>query len=189
MDSPQKTEILTITRPESWSEADWNALSPTQRAMYATNPSLYRPGQSGRDEQGKRPPGRPRKDGLPAGSVVPSQTAQLPTDAAPVVSIPTFEVTEAESIAESLEVNGLALVNDAYTRAARASSSGDPFDRAVYLTLLGKAHPMAMLGAKTKALSGEAKRKKKLLEALLAAHAEGLGVQDASFTPVKESED
>ena len=196
MPRPPKREILTIEKPPDWTDEAWDALTPAQKVRYASNPSLYRPGQSGRSKAGKgrrKPPGRPRKDGV--APITGDQRAVViaeakasgelveppPPPAQGMVSEPSFPVAEAETVKEAVEVNGLALIQDAYRRAARAASSGDPFDRAVYLTLIGKAHPMATLGADRKALSGEAKKRKKALEAVIAS----LGmVEDASFTPV-----
>lgn len=200
-----RREILTIEKPPDWSDEDWDRLTPAQKVKYASNPSLYRPGQSGRQKAAAGKPrtkraGRPRKDGLPpisaqtravviaeakAAGVVQDVPTSPPPPAVqgdgPEVTGPSFPVAEAETVKEAVEVNGLALIQDAYRRAARAASSGDPFDRAVYLTLIGKAHPMATIGADRKALSGEAKKRKKALEAVIAS----LGmVEDASFTPV-----
>jgi hypothetical protein len=188
METEGNTENITISKPESWDQADWDALSPLQKARYATNQSLFRPGQSGRDE-GRRPPGRPRKDGMPAGSVAstprPDRFPAAQGGETPVHR-PTFEVADASDLKESLEVNGLALVQDAFERAARAASSGDPFDRMVYGILLTKALPMATLKELGKGMSGAAKARKKALEALLAAHDAG---SDAEFTPVDGGSD
>ena len=129
--------------------------------------------------------GRPRKDGLP-----PIQSGQraailgsLPaprTPASPPVPIEpgelAFPVEESATVRESMDVNGAALVNDAFKRAARAATSGDPFDRAVYLTLLGKAKPT---DGKTK-LPGTKKQQMRALERLLAADI----AQDAEYSPV-----
>lgn len=180
METDKNSENIAISRPEDWSEADWEALSPIQKARYATNPGLYRPGQSGRDGQ-KRPPGRPRKDGLPAGYVGAMTNPPASDPDAPIPQEPSFPVEDAGSVKDSLEANGLALVQDAFRRAARANGSGDPFDRMVYLTLLQKALPMATMKDLGKGLSGEAKRRKRALEELLAMHDPA---SDASFTPV-----
>lgn len=171
-----KPEILTISRPDSWSEEDWAALTPRQKALYATNPNLYRPGQSGR----KSPGMKVQEEGA-----APVPAVQPPNQPpAPAVHAPAFEVEDSPSIQESLATNGLALVNDAFARAARAPASGDPFDKVIYQTLLLKALPMATLKELGKGMSGQAKQRKKALEALLAAHQ----AQDASFTPVMQPE-
>lgn len=176
----KNVEIFTFSKPADWSDEEWDAMSPEQRARYALNPQLYRPGRKAQSsatmsgEEALTPPA-----GLPAAQgqgKAPAESGKVQT--------PAFEVVEASSVAEAIEVNGLALIQDAYRRAARAADSGDPFDRMVYGILLGKAHPMAMLGKGSKALSKETKARKKMLEALLAAHAAGQGVQDAAFTPV-----
>lgn len=196
MPKREKTTV-TIEKPANFSDFEWAQLSPAQKVQYASNPSLFKPGESGkaRRKNGKGIKGRPRNDGLPPiqkgqreviiGSIAPAapppavqpsggQVGQVQEEA--------FAVEEAETIKDSVEANGVRLLNDAYRRAAKASTSGDPFDRAVYLTLLGKAHPMATLGGSKQPLSGEAKRRKKALEELLARHS----AQDATFTPVVE---
>lgn len=195
-----KREILTIEKPPDWAQEDWDALSPTKKAQYATNPHLFKPGESGkkRKKAAPRPPGRPRKDGLPPISqqqrAVVLAEAGVEDDAPPVpapaggngeVQTVAFEVEEAESIRDAIELNGPKLIMDAYKAAARARTSGDPFDKAIYLTLIGKAHPMATIGGTKKAMSGEAKRRKKALEAIIAQHL----AQDAQFTPVPKVTD
>lgn len=163
--------------------------------MYATNPGLFKPGESGRNRKRGKPVGRPRKDGLPpiqkgqvevilSGLPVPAPAAGHPSAPTETVT-PAFQVQEADTIKDAVETNGLALLQDAYKRAARAPSSGDPFDRAVYLTLLGKAHPMAQMDGKEKVIPGAAKKKLRLLNQLLA---EQEAAQDATFSPVPPSD-
>jgi hypothetical protein len=76
-----------------------------------------------------------------------------------------------------MDVNGAALVNDAFRRAARAATSGDPFDRAVYLTLLGKTKPTE---GKSK-LPGTKKQQLRALERIMAS----MDASDADFVPVQ----
>ncbi len=128
--------------------------------------------------------GRPRKDGLP-----PIQSGQraiilgkhppvpAPTKPAGDLTEAAFPVEEAGTVRESMDVNGAALVNDAFRRAARAATSGDPFDRAVYLTLLGKTKPTE---GKTK-LPGTKKQQLRALERIMAS----MDAQDAEFIPVQ----
>lgn len=135
--------------------------------------------------------GRPRNDGSP-----PIQKAQRevvlarspPRD--PAQNLPVdppkegevheaaFEVIEAETIREALDTNGIALVNDAYRRAARLQT---PFDQAVYLTLLGKAHPMAQVNAKDKGLPGSKKKQLKALERIISGQ---MQVEDAEYRTI-----
>lgn len=133
--------------------------------------------------------GRSRKDGLPP--IQKGQRALIlgksqPADApAPPPANPegeigkaAFEVVEAETVKESMETNGAALVNDAYRRAARLSTG---FDQAVYLTLLGKAHPMASINQKDKGLPGSKKKQLKVLERLIAGD---MQVEDAEYRTI-----
>lgn len=133
--------------------------------------------------------GRTRKDGLPpiqkgqrALILGESEPAQLPA-VAPAnpegeIGKAGFEVVDADSVKESMETNGAALVNDAYRRAARLSTG---FDQAVYLTLLGKAHPMASLNQKDKGLPGSKKKQLKVLERLIAGQ---MDVEDGEYKTI-----
>jgi len=171
--SPSVTgEILSISKPDDWNQSDWDELSPTQKARYVTNPNMFRPGESGRD-RAKRKGGEITS----VGSKAPARS----DGEEPEVGKPSFEVTDASTVQESIESNGLALINDAFARAARAAGTSDPFDRYVYGILLGKVLPMASMKDVAKSLSGAAKKRKKALEMVLSQLG---GAQDASFTPV-----
>lgn len=123
--------------------------------------------------------GRPRNDGLPPiqkgqrALILGKEAAKPPVE----LSEPNFTVEDAATVRESMDVNGAALVNDAFRRAARAAASGDPFDKAVYLTLLGKTKPA---DGKAK-LPGTKKDQLRQLERIMR---QGV-VDDAVFTPVK----
>jgi hypothetical protein len=134
--------------------------------------------------------GRPRKDGAPPiqkaqrevvlGSSTTREPANLPVDPPKEGEVheAAFEVVEAETIREALDTNGIALVNDAYRRAARLAT---PFDQAVYLTLLGKAHPMAQVNAKDKGLPGSKKKQLKALERIISGQ---MQVEDAEYRTI-----
>lgn len=193
-----KSSRIQHIKPENFTDKEWEKLTPIQKARYATNPQLYKPGESGKrrvlrsgPKAKKNPVGRPRKDGLPPiskgqravilGDTAPTSPVPAPITPTGDVQTPSFEVIQAESVKEALEVNGLAFLNDAYTRASRAHTSGDPFDKAVYLTLLGKAHPMATITGE-KSLPGTAKKHMRLLTRLLAEQ----DVQDGEFRTVEQ---
>lgn len=135
--------------------------------------------------------GRPRNDGTPPiqkkqrevilGQSQPPAPAPMPAPNPPPGEVHelSFPVVEADTIREALDTNGIALVNDAYKRAARLAT---PFDQAVYLTLLGKAHPMAQVNAKDKGLPGKKKAQLKALERIIAGQ---LDVSDGEYEAVK----
>ncbi len=128
--------------------------------------------------------GRPRRDGLPPiqrgqREVILGKHAPVPAPAKPAGDITevSFPVEDAGTVRESMDVNGAALVNDAFRRAARAATSGDPFDRAVYLTLLGKTKPTE---GKTK-LPGTKKQQLRALERIMAS----MDATDAEYVHVQ----
>lgn len=186
----RKTEQKCHIRPDSMPPEDWERLTPIEKARLTRNPRAPIIGTAIKKEtmQGPRKPkapiGRPRKDGSPpiqrmaVSTITPTPVPAIHQDGQ--VAEPSFKVTEADSIKDAIETNGLALLNDAYAKAARASMSGDPLDRAIYLTLLGKAHPMAQIGH-DKALSGHAKAQMRQLTKLLADQE----VQDGEFRTVE----
>jgi len=193
-----KSSKFKPSKPENFTDSEWESLTPIQQARYSTNPQLFKPGESGKrrvHRSGaslgkKNPVGRPRKDGLPPiskgqrevilGNIAPPSPVPEAITPSGDVQKPSFEVIEAQSVREALETNGLAFLNDAYARASRAHTSGDPFDKAVYLTLLGKAHPMATITGE-KSIPGSAKKHMRLLTKLLAEQ----DVQDGEFRTVE----
>ena len=170
-----KTEQKRHIKPPDMPDMDWERLTPIEKARVSKRPQAFTLGHAPTErktipgpKEGPKAIGRPRKDGSPPIQRMTVTTPNLPaTSQSGQLCEPSFKVTDADSIKDAIETNGLALLNDAYGRAARAATSGDPFDRAVYLTLLGKAHPMAQMG-QDKALSGHAKAQMRALNKLIA---------------------
>ncbi len=166
---PQK-ETIEIRRPERFTEAQWELLTPRQKLVYSTNNGLFKPGETS-TVRGKRL----NKAAKPLQPVIPLEgiTVTMGEGAPPAKSTdittvePAFEVHKSDSIAEVVEVNGARLIQDAFARAARAPQKVDPFDMHVYLALLQKMPQLKTGGPAKEETPAEMKRNAKLLREFL----------------------
>jgi hypothetical protein len=135
---------------------------------------------------GKRP-NAGRKAAGTGGNIatVPEVTGQQ-QGAEVVVHTPSFPViTGLETIEEAIDANSAALMDDAFQRASKAGTSGDAFDKMVYLKLLENVIPKAKRKGKEPITSQTAKETLKALDRIIANG----GVSDAVYTEPTQGAD